>query len=46
MFCWWLNNGRGKTYEKLARALNTIGGRELARQFHEVGEIRVATTCK
>ena len=45
MLDWWLNNGRGKTYEKLARALNTIGQRELARQFHEVGEIRVATIC-
>ena len=25
---WWLNNGRGKTYERLARALNTIGERK------------------
>ena len=40
MFDWWLNNGRDKTYERLARALNTIGKRELARQFHESGEIR------
>ena len=40
MFDWWLNNGHDKTYERLERALNTIGKRELARQFHESGEIR------
>ena len=49
MFDWWLNNGRGKTYERLARALSTIGKRELARQFHESGEIScfflIATIC-
>ena len=42
MFDCWLNNGHDKTYERLARALNTIGKRELARQFHESGEIRLA----
>ena len=45
MFDWWLNNGHDKTYERLARALNTIGKRGLARQFHESGEIRLATIC-
>jgi len=43
MLDWWLNKGHGKAYEKLARALNTIGQRELAIQFHESGEIRLAT---
>ena len=32
---WWLNSGRGKTYERLACALNAIGERDLAREFHQ-----------
>ena len=35
MFYWWLNSGRGKTYERLACALNAIGERDLAREFHQ-----------